>query len=93
MRGRAATQTAASDRTDSNTMDSMPGTPSGHGSAEPGSWAPSLAVAATPALKVPATAINAVAAHGSTATRGTAAVPNRVTGATMGDAATFAASE
>ena len=91
--GLAAAQTTLSDRTDSSTIDSIPGAPSGQGSDEPGSWAAILAVAATPVLKVPATAINAVAAHGSTTTRGTAAVPNRVTGTTKGEATTLATSE
>ena len=74
-------------------MDSIPGTPSGHGSADPGSWAAVLAAAATPPMKVPPKAISAAAAHGRTTTRGTAAVPSRVTGATRGEATTLAARE
>lgn len=70
-----------------------PGMPSGHGSDAPGSCDVNLAVAATPELKVPATAIRAVAGHGAGTTRGTAAVPSSVTGATRGEAMTFASSE
>lgn len=51
-----------------------------------------LAVPATPELNVPATAISTVAAQGRWDTRGTAAVPSSVTGATSGEARTFAAS-
>jgi hypothetical protein len=51
-----------------------------------------LAVQATPELKVPATAISAVAAQGKWETRGTAAVPSSVTGATSGETRTFATS-
>lgn len=72
-----------------------------HGQEQPGqqsryllrSWescAVNLAVAATPALKVPDNAINTVPADGTSTTRGTAAVPRRVTGATRGDARTLA---
>ena len=74
-------------------MVSSPGAPSGHGRAAPGSCAANLAVAATPALKVPATATKAVPAHGTSTTRGTAAVPSSVTGATNGEARTLASSE
>lgn len=74
-------------------MVSSPAAPSGHGSDAPGSCEVNLAVAATPALKVPATAIRAVAGQGAGITRGTAAVPRSVTGATKGEAITLASSE
>ena len=74
-------------------MESSPGIPSGHGRAAPGKWAAVRATAATPALNIPATAISPVASHGSRTANGTATVPNRVTGATKGEAATLAGSE
>jgi hypothetical protein len=66
-------------------MVTSPKIPSGQGSEAPGSPAMNLAVPATPELKVPATAISAVAAQGKWETRGTAAVPSSVTGATSGE--------
>jgi hypothetical protein len=74
-------------------MDSSPGRPSGQGREAPGSCELNRAMPATPALNVPATAMSNVAGKGARTTRGTAAVPSRVTGATRGDAATFARSE
>ena len=70
-----------------------PNGPSGQGSAAPGNPAVIRAVPATPALKVPATAIRTVASHGAATTSGTAAVPSNVTGATSGAAIRFASSE
>lgn len=92
LRGRAAAQAAARVRADRTAIVSSPGIPSGHGNVEPGSLAKNQAVAATPALKVPATAIIATASHGAATSSGTAAVPSRVTGATIGAAATLASS-
>ena len=83
----------ASVSTDNAAMVNSPGTPSGHGSEAPGRPAMNLAVPATPLQKVPETAIRAVAAHGAGTTKGTAAVPSSVTGATSGAATTFATSE
>ena len=74
-------------------MDNSPGAPSGHGSEAPGIAAVNLATAAIQALKVPATAIKAAAAQGTRTTRGTPAVPSKVTGATNGAAMMFASSE
>jgi len=74
-------------------MVNTPAPPSGQGRAAPGSCEVNLAIAATPALNTPAAAIRTVPAHGTSATRGTAAVPSSVTGATSGDAMTLASRE
>ena len=78
---------------DKAAMVASPKTPSGHGREAPGRPAMNRAVQATPPQKVPATAIRAVAAHGAGTTKGTAAVPSSVTGATSGAATTVATSE
>jgi hypothetical protein len=82
----------ASVSNDRAAMVRSPKTPSGQAREAPGSPAMNLAVPATPELKVPATEISTVAAQGTWETRGTAAVPRSVTGATSGEAMTFAAS-
>ncbi len=71
-------------------MVAAPNGPSGQGRAAPGRAAKNLATPATPAAQTPATAMGTTAAHGTSGTNGTAAVPRMVTGATSGAATMFA---
>lgn len=69
-----------------------PRAPSGQGNAAPGSAAKQRAMPATPAAKVPATAMSIADNAGARGTIGTAAVPKTVTGGTSTAAARFAGS-